>query len=415
MAEQGTSRSGSVDALAALATAQRLAAGVVTIRYERELLENAAKEFAQLFRADYVGMLMSERDGSGRIIGEHPASTQLDGLVMSPDVRLISEKVAKVQIAVLENISDSVLLSQKARESLLQAKLNALTTLPMGDQDGRWIGAIVLGFQSELALDVATIDTAMMLARQVGSYVLGVRQVERTSQQVAQFTALLTLSQTLASIENEKDLGYEVAKVIPSLLSLTQFTVLRGDPRAQSLELTARWETGTAQKTQQEQPVSVNVTGTLISQIGQTDDTVDIPDFSAEKPAIQGLFQMPTHSGLAAPLRAGERQIGAIVIESDHIFAYNEADKVIFNQLVMQMNGALTRMNASTDMMRSATSSNAVNTVSQQIQGETSAQGVLRGGTLATLNALKAVRVSTRLGNPDTNLNGSNGTEKTRG
>jgi|GEM_PF-1841055 len=424
MAEQGTSRSVSVNVLAALTTAQKLIAGVITVKNERELLENAAKEFAQLLRVDYTGMLMSQTDGSARVTGEYPLSAQLEGLIMSPDVRLISEKCVSGQIAMLENIADSGLLSQKAREAFSQAKLKALALLPMGDQNGRWIGAVMLGFIDELTLDINTVDTVSVLARQVGSLVLGVRQVERTGKQVSQLTTLLTLSQVLGGVENEQDLGYEVAKTIATVLPLTQFAMLRGDPHTQTLKLVARWASGGPQKIQPDQPVSLNVGQTLISLIGQTDELVDVPDFSAATPPLQGLLQMANHSGLAAPLRVGEDQVGVVVVESDDIFAYNEADKLVFSQLVAQMNVTLTRLNTSFVLMRSATSSNAVNTVSQQMQSETSAQGVLRGGTLATLHALNATRVSVRLGKPNADANGGNdtyadsnrnGTQKTRG
>jgi len=421
MAEQGTSRSVSIDALAALSTAQRLAAGVATVKRERELLENAAKEFTHLFPSDYTGMLMAQPDGSGCITGEYPSSAILDGLVMSPDVRLIAERCATGQIGIVESISSSDLLSQKAREAFSQAKLSALALLPMGDHNGRWIGAVMLGFNREMALDISAVDAGAVLAQQLGGLVLGVRQVERTRRQVDQFTSLLSLSQVIGRIEAEDDLGYEVAKVISSVLPITQFAVLRGLPSTPTLELIARWEGGHAQKIQPEQPVSVDVSKTLISLLAQSDDgLVDVPDFSTIKPPLEGLLQMANHSGLAALLRVAGETIGMVMVESDHIFAYNDADKVIFNQLVALMNVALTRVNVSFGLMRSAASSNAVNTVSQYIQGETSAHGVLRGGAIATLKALNAVRVSIRLGNPHAPVDiygdsDNHGAEKMRG
>lgn len=402
----GTSRSGSTDTALVLSTAQRLAAGLATAKREREVLENAAKEFAGLFNTDFAAMLIAQPDGSGLIVGEFPPQSKLDGLEMSPDVRLISDHCAAGLTTMVENISTSGLLSHRARETLLQAKLNSMALLPMGERDGRWIGAVILGMKGPLNLNITQTDTAGALAKQLGGLVLAARQAERTTLQVAQFTELLHLSEQMAEVESEDDLAYQVATIIPSILPVKQFLVLRGNPYGQLLNLVSRWENGRAMRVNREQPVSVNTAGTLLAALNHTESLVSIPDFAAAQPPIAGLLQLPTRSGLAAVLRIGDEAIGAIAAESDEPYRYGEADRAIFNQLVTQMNVAIGRLNAAFTLMRSANSSNAVNLVSDRMQGETSAQGVLNNGTLAAQQVLRARRVSIQLGNPNLGENG---------
>lgn len=408
MADQGTSRSGSTDTVAVLTAAQKLAAGLAVAKRERDLLESAAREFLQLFRTDYAGMLIAQPDGFGRVVGEYPAMAKLDGLSLSPDVRLISEHCAKNLLTMVDSVSGSVLLSQKARESILQAKLNSLVLLPMGSQQGRWLGAVILGFNHDLTLSSGAVETAASLAQQLGGLVITARQIERTNRQVEQFSALLALTEHMGHIESEDDLAYEIAKVIPSILPVKQFAVLRGSPYGRTLDLAARWENGHAQKIHRDQPVLIDTTNTILSLLNDGDAIIDVTDFSESKPPLQGMLQVPTSSGLASVLRLGREAIGAIVVEAENANSYQDTDKIIFTQLVAQMNNAFTRLNASFGLMRAATGSNAVNTVSEKMQGETSAQGVLNSGTLATLRVLNAKRVSIQLGGADTLTDGTN-------
>lgn len=404
----GSSRSGSTDTASVLSTAQKLATALANAKQEREVLENAAKEFVGLFNSDFAAMLIAQPDGSGLVAGEFPPNSKLGGLEMSPDVRLISEHCARGLTTMVENISTSGLLSHRARETFLQAKLNSMALFPMGERDGRWIGAVILGMKGPLQLNITQTDTASALAKQLGGLVLAARQAERTHLQVAQFTELLRLSEQMAQVESEDDLAYQVASVIPSILPVKQFLVLRGNPYGPTLNLVSRWENGRAMRVNREQPVSVNTAGTLLGALSYTEALVAIPDFTAAQPPVSGLLQVPTRSGLAATLRLGEEAIGAIVAESDEPYRYSEADRAIFNQLVTQMNVAIGRLNAAFSLMRSANSSNAVNMVSDRMQGETSAQGVLNSGTLAAQQVLRARRVSVQLGNPNLGENGLN-------
>lgn len=412
MADISSSRSGSPDLLTVLTSSQKLAAGLATAKRERDLLENAAKEFAQLFRADYAGMLMAHPDGSGQIDGEYPTNSKLSNLTLSPDVRLISEHCSRGLVTTVDSVSATNLLSQKARETILQAELQSMALLPLGQNGGRWIGSVMLGFKHDLTLSAGAFDTATALAQQVGGLVSTARQIERTQRQTEQFKALLSLTERMGHVETQEDLAYEVAQAIPALLPVTQFAILFGDLAAPSLSLYARWENGFAQRVRPEQPVSVDTAKTLLSLLASESDVL-VADFAARQPPVQGILQVQTRSGMASTLDVGEAPIGALLIESDHLDAYSEADQTIFNQLAVQMNVALTRLNASFGLMRAASSSNAVNQVSEQMQGEASSIGVLNSAALATFRVLGARRVSIKLGNPFNTLNGVNGTEGT--
>ncbi|MCU0464698.1 MAG: hypothetical protein MUF38_09025 [Anaerolineae bacterium] len=397
-------------ALEALQAAQRLTAGLAATAQERDLLAQAARTFAEMFEGDYAAILISREDGGGVFNAEYPATPKLEGMTVPPDAALVADYASRGMLASVSAIEGSPLLPADVRGALQRAGLRSAMLFPMGSTDDRWMGMVVLAFKRDLALPVEAVDSLSVLALQVGGLVQGMRQVARTQRQARQLNSLLTLSQAMGRTETEEELGYEIAKQITDVLPVSQFVMLRGSPTAESLALIGRWEGGKAQRVRADQPITVPVTQTLVSRIQGLSMMVDVSDFGAHSPAWQGLFGLPSRSGLAAPLIVGDEQIGALVVESDRPYTYTDAERMVFNQLVAQTNTALTRLRATFGLQRTVEGAAIVNSVTQRIQGETTSVGIITNGTLATLQVLNARRVTTKLGNPlDASTNSGDG------
>ncbi len=226
------------------------------------------------------------------------------------------------------------------------------------------------------------------------------QEVTRLQQQLKQLSALLALGQALGQVEDEAQMGHELARAMVNILPVTQWVLLRGDNYKETMPLMARWENGQLQIVPRAQSVIVEVSNTLASRIGRDGGLASLADYNVAKPKVRGVFGAAMQSGLAAPLIVGGEAVAALVVETTRTDAYDSIDLGVFSQLVAQLNNTLTRLSASFGMQRMAMTSTIVNSVSQRIQGETSTRGVLNSGALAALRALNAKRVSVRLGAP---------------
>jgi transcriptional regulator with GAF, ATPase, and Fis domain len=225
-------------------------------------------------------------------------------------------------------------------------------------------------------------------------------QPTRAQRHIAQLNALLTLSQALAQAEDEPRLGYEMAKHIESILPVSQLVMLKGSRAAHSMELLVRWESGMPHSIRRDQAVQVDTDQTLVQRIGLLEQVAFSNDFALANPPVRGLLGAPSKSGMAAVLHVGGEPVGVLVIEAAQPDAYDDTDQSVFDQVVMQAEQALTRLQVEFGMQRMALTTSIVNSVGQRIQGETSALGVVNNGALATLRALNAKRVVIKLGTP---------------
>jgi GAF domain-containing protein len=221
---------------------------------------------------------------------------------------------------------------------------------------------------------------------------------ERLGLQARQFQAIAAFGQAVQSTLDVEVLLESILRETPNILEADHLSVLMIDRKRGSLAAVAVFE-GEVYRISVDDPLPIEMAGTVIEQAWMTRAQVQIDDLAAEDGLRHGLRD-DLRTVLIVPLISRGAVLGLIGIGAKAPNAYTETDVAIFQQIVSQVSVAMENADAYSQSQRLAQTKAAANEISSRLQQQVDLDRLLDLTMNELGRALGARRARLRLGTP---------------
>jgi PAS domain S-box-containing protein len=274
------------------------------------------------------------------------------------------------------------------------------------------LGAQVIGVMSvkRLGLDRPFFESDLELlkafASMSASAVSNARLFEATQERVKELEMLHESGMALNQLLTPKEIGQRIVGLLKDKMNWQHTTIRLYHPQSETFELLAfnqpgltseaEWREAEERFSKRVFRVGDGLSGWAVqhAQVVRSGDVSNDPRFADTYPGL--------NSGLYVPIKAGERVIGVISIESEAPNAFNEADERLVNTLANQAASAFENFRLFDEARQRGTELATINRISIALRAITKKDEMLAVVLEETLTALNATNGSINLLNPAT-------------
>jgi len=279
----------------------------------------------------------------------------------------------------------------------------------------------VLGKLAIQGLDVndsEAMDLANAVAERLSAHIESLRQFEETKRGQVELDKRAQQLAAVAEISTASSKELDVQNMLEAAVGLTQRKfdlyhahVFTYNERTDELEIVAcGWEEGSEHEgTHESVVIPLSREQSLVARAARTRQSVIVNNVKGEPGWLANPLLPDTASEMAVPLVVGDRVLGVMDIQSNHVNAFTEEDANIHTTLASQVATALQNARTFSLAQGQAQREAMLNTISQKIQSATTVESVLQIAARELGRALSAPLTVAQLG--IATKNGDNGNE----
>jgi GAF domain-containing protein len=264
-----------------------------------------------------------------------------------------------------------------------QEETNALT-LPVNVRDEKIGKLSIRGLASENKEEA---ELASVVAERLGAHIEGLRLLEETKRGQVELNKRAQQLAAVAEISNVSSKELDIQKMLESVVQLTQRKfglyhahVFIYDEDTDELKITAcGYKAGDEHEgTHGTASIPMTKEQSLVARAARTRQAVIVNNVLLEPGWLPNPLLPDTASELAVPLVVGDRVLGVLDVQADHVNAFTDEDANIQTTLASQVATALQNARSFTQAQKQAERESTLNVINQKIQSATSVEAVLQ-------------------------------------
>lgn len=285
-------------------------------------------------------------------------------------------RAAEANVAVL--VSDTAQDPDWLPNSLLpETKSEAAIPISIGD---RALGVLDVQHNITNGLQQEDVDLLQSIANQVAIALQNIQSTETVAKRATELQTVAAISTTAATISNIHEMLESVVHLTQRRFGLYHAHVFIFDEDNKTLAIAAcGWKEGDEREgTHGTAVIPLAQEQSLVARAARTRQAVIVNDVRSDPGWLPNPLLPDTASELAVPLIVGNRLLGVMDVQSDHINAFTEEDANIQATLASQVATALQNARSFSQSQRQAKRETAVNLITQKIQSTTSVEAALQ-------------------------------------
>jgi GAF domain-containing protein len=264
-----------------------------------------------------------------------------------------------------------------------QEETNALT-LPVNVRDEKIGKLSIRGLASENKEEA---ELASVVAERLGAHIEGLRLLEETKRGQVELNKRAQQLAAVAEISNVSSKELDIQKMLESVVQLTQRKfglyhahVFIYDEDTDELKIRAcGYKEGDEHEgTHGTASIPMTKEQSLVARAARTRQAVIVNNVLLEPGWLPNPLLPDTASELAVPLVVGDRVLGVLDVQADHVNAFTDEDANIQTTLASQVATALQNARSFTQAQKQAERESTLNVINQKIQSATSVEAVLQ-------------------------------------
>jgi len=264
-----------------------------------------------------------------------------------------------------------------------QDNTNALT-LPVKARDERLGNLSIQGLTPD---DKEEVELANAVVERLGAHIESLRLFEETKRGQVELDKRARQLAAVAEISNVSSKELDVQKMLESVVHLTQRQfglyhahVFIYNENTEELQIAAcGWKEGDEHEgTHGTTAIPISKEQSLVARAARAGQAIIVNNVFTEPGWLPNPLLPDTASELAVPLVIGDRVLGVLDVQADHINAFTEEDANIQTTLAAQVATALQNARSFTQAQKQAEREAMLNIINQKIQSATSVEAVLQ-------------------------------------
>ena len=235
--------------------------------------------------------------------------------------------------------------------------------------------------------DQEAVDLANAVAERLGTHIESLRLFEETKRGQVELDKRAQQLAAVAEISNVSSKELDIQKMLESVVHLTQRKfglyhahVFIYDEATDELKISACGyrEGDEHEGTHGTASIPMTKEQSLVARAARTRQAVIVNNVFTEPGWLPNPLLPDTASELAVPLVVGDRVLGVLDVQADHVNAFTEEDANIQTTLASQVATALQNARSFTQAQKQAEREAMLNVINQKIQSATSVEAVLQ-------------------------------------
>ena len=257
-------------------------------------------------------------------------------------------------------------------------------SLPLKVRDETVGRLVIQGLGSD---DTESLELANAVAERLGAHIESLRQFDATQRGQIELDKRARQLAAVAEISTISSRELDIDKMLHSVVHLTQrqfglyhaHVFIHNENTAELKIAACGWKEGDIHEgTDGTAVIPINQEQSLVARSARTRQAVIVNDVRSDPGWLPNPLLPDTASELAVPLIVGNRLLGVMDVQSDHINAFTEEDANIQATLASQVATALQNARSFSQSQRQAKRETAVNLITQKIQSTTSVEAALQ-------------------------------------
>ena len=235
--------------------------------------------------------------------------------------------------------------------------------------------------------DQESVELVNIIAERLGAHIESLRLFEETRRGQVELDKRARQLAAVAEISTVSSKELDVQKMLESVVHLTQRQfglyhahVFLYDENTGELQIAAcGWKEGDEHEgTHGTTTILIDQEQSLVARAARTKEAVIVNNVFVEPGWLPNPLLPDTASELAVPLVIGNRVLGVLDVQSDHVNAFTEEDANIQTTLASQVATALQNARSFAQAQKQAERESTLNVIGQKIQSATSVEAVLQ-------------------------------------
>ncbi|TVR22455.1 MAG: GAF domain-containing protein [Anaerolineaceae bacterium] len=367
---------------------------------QQALFDNTAESLFNALEPEHVGVVIYDRArGEGVLISEYPSADAI-GLTFPDDHPILS--------AVRES-KEPVIVSRDGRyimpgtiQLAAEIDVDAVLFLPLLDQAQAFIGYIGLDFADAANIRPETVDIATAITAQIVVALRNIRLLEDSRREASRMEMIATYGRAVQGSLDVEELLETGIQNIREVIDADYSAIALLD-RAANRPRRVAWQIGKDADIVIDPSVGdfADTDDTTGAAVWQKRESVIVADHRADdQPSFSGDATM--RSSITMPFFTRGELRGMAELGSRRREAYDMQDRFILQQLVTQLGVAIENAEVFQQSQRLAQREAVVNQISTRLQAAGDVENMLNQAAISLRDAMKAGRVSIRLGTPPT-------------
>lgn len=235
--------------------------------------------------------------------------------------------------------------------------------------------------------DEDAVSIANAVAERLGTHLESLRQFEETQRGQMELDKRARQLAAVAEVSSVSSRELDIQKMLESVVFLTQRKfglyhahVFTYNSQTEILKITAcGWKEGDEHEgTHGTTAIPLDQEQSLVARAARTQQAVIVNDVHNEPGWLPNPLLPDSAAELAVPLLIGNKILGVLDVQADHVDAFTEEDASIYSTLAAQIATALQNAQSFAQAQQQADRESKLNVISQKIQSATTVEAVLQ-------------------------------------